>query len=120
MVKKMPEKYEILADVILIDLLLNHNGKNNAVHSRELERRYNISGRVLRSIIRDLRLTGKYPICSCSKGYFYPRTPYEVYETFSRLSASSKSYSILCYNLINNRQNISNAGIFGGFYNDEY
>ena len=63
----------------------NHTGRENAVLSRELERRFAINGRALRRIISKLRQDG-YPICSDCRGYYYARTQDEVNHTVSRLN----------------------------------
>ena len=115
----MLSKYELIASTLLIDLMLDHRGKDNAVHSRVLERRFGISGRVLRSIVRNLRLEEGHPICSCSKGYYYPETQNEIIDTFSSLRASTMSYSKLCEGLLFNKQVLNNIQIFGGCDNDE-
>lgn len=60
----------------------HHNGKGNAVYSRELERRFSLNGRTLRRIISTLRRDGK-PICSGIHGYYYAETRDEVDATFS-------------------------------------
>ena len=90
----------LLGYIVLYTLLLDHRGKENAVHSCKLERNLNISGRTLRKIIRYLRIDVRQPICSCSKGYYYPNTVEEIIETFSRIYASAGSCMTVCNSLI--------------------
>ena len=114
------DKYLQISCTLLIDLMLNHKGKENAVHSCEYERRFNISGGVLRSIIRKIRLQEGYPICSCKKGYFYPETQEEIIDTISRLRSSTRSYLSLCDSLIFNRRNINDGSTFGYLYDEDF
>ena len=48
----------------------HHTGKENSIHSKELEERYDISGRSLRRVIGSLRRDG-VAICSDENGYYY-------------------------------------------------
>ena len=115
----MSGKYICISCNLLVDLILNHRGKHNAVHSRELERRYDISGRALRRIMKDLRETKKHPICSGSIGYFYPATQEEIIETVARLKSSNRSYENLCNCLLSHGQNLGDINIFGGINHDD-
>ena len=66
-----------------------HTGIDNAVFSRELERRFSLNGRSLRRIISYLRREG-YPIGSSATGYFYAENKHEIDLTIHRLSALSR------------------------------
>ena len=59
-----------------------HTGIDNAVFSRELERRFSLNGRSLRRIISYLRREG-YPIGSSATGYFYAENKREIDLTIS-------------------------------------
>lgn len=69
-----------------------HRGENDAIHSRELEEWFNISGRELRYAINRLRSDG-YPICSSDAGYFYANTQDEIERTIRRLNANVSAMS---------------------------
>lgn len=63
----------------------NHIGKANAVHSRELEGLFGLSGRSLRTIIGQLRQDG-VPVCSDGTGYYYADNQKEINATVRRLN----------------------------------
>ena len=54
-----------------------HMGEENAVHSRELEALFSLTGRALRRLISELRKE-EVPICSGKCGYYYARTQAEI------------------------------------------
>ena len=61
-------------------------GKENAVFSRELEKRFLISGRDVRRIVKSLREQG-VPICSdCHCGYYYATNRDEINKTLRGLN----------------------------------
>ena len=64
-----------------------HRGENDAIHSRELEEWFNISGPELRYAINRLRCDG-YPICSSNAGYFYAAKQEEITRTIQRLNSN--------------------------------
>ena len=63
----------------------HHRGKANAVHSRELERLFSLTGRTLRRRISRLRQDG-YPVCSDENGYYYAENQNEINATVCRLN----------------------------------
>ena len=65
---------------ILEYLKKNHKGKNKAIHSKELEDRFNICGRSLRRTVGKLR-RNHHPICSSDGGYYYGISQSEITET---------------------------------------
>lgn len=65
---------------ILNYLKKNHKGRCKAVHSKELESRFDICGRSLRRTVGKLR-RNHYPICSSDSGYFYGSNQTEINET---------------------------------------
>lgn len=71
-----------------------HRGREKAVCSNELERRFCLTGRSLRRRIASLRQRG-VPICSCSCGYYYPITLQDVNATMSWLN-ELVSCPVLC------------------------
>ena len=64
----------------------NHTGKENAVHSKELQRVFSVQGSALRYNISLLRRLG-YPICSDQNGYYYAKTQKEINSTILRLNS---------------------------------
>lgn len=65
---------------ILDYLKKNHKGKQKAIHSKELEVRFNLCGRSLRRTVGRLR-RDRYPVCSSDDGYFYGVNQSEVNDT---------------------------------------
>ena len=63
----------------------NHKGKRNAVHSKELEQHFLMTGRSLRRMISALRMDGE-PICSDETGYYYADSQNEINKTVGRLN----------------------------------
>ena len=63
-----------------------HSGEQNAVVSKEIERRFNIKGSEVRALVNELRCQG-VPICSNSKGYFYATNRDEVESTVNHLNS---------------------------------
>lgn len=66
-------------------LQIYHVGKENAVHSKVLERKLGLNGRTIRRIISSLRQEG-FPICSDESGYYFADTQQEINKTVSRLN----------------------------------
>lgn len=64
----------------------NHVGKENAVHSKELQNVFAIHGSTLRRNISLLRQAG-YPICSDINGYYYAEKQKEINDTVLRLNS---------------------------------
>ena len=65
-------------------LMAKHVGQNNAVHSKKLEKRFNICPRTVRTYVNNLRKSG-YPICSDDTGYWIAKDPKEATRTAKRL-----------------------------------
>lgn len=65
-------------------LVKNHTGKNNAIHSKKLEKRFGICPRTVRNYINRMRKSG-LPICSDDSGYWIGKDPNEVNNTVKRL-----------------------------------
>ena len=55
----------------------HHKGEERAIHSKELEALFSLTGRALRRIISELRKE-EIPICSSKDGYFYAKTQAEI------------------------------------------
>ncbi len=77
--------YKDKKDAILDCLKRCHTGKRNAVHSKELERRFSLDNRSVRRKISALRQEG-YPICSGDIGYYYAESQKEINSTVGRLN----------------------------------
>ena len=58
-------------------LMAKHVGQDNAVHSKKLEKRFNICPRTVRTYVNNLRKSG-YPICSDDTGYWIAKDPKEA------------------------------------------
>ena len=108
------DRMELIRNTILIELILNHRGERNAVHSRELERRFDISGRRIREQIRILRMCEGQPICSSCRGYFYPETAAEIVDTIIRLRVSALSLSDLCRSITLGGLCTAKINVYGG------
>ena len=78
-------RYKDKKDAILDCLKRCHTGKRNAVHSKELERRFSLDNRSVRRKISALRQEG-YPICSGDIGYYYAESQKEINSTVGRLN----------------------------------
>lgn len=113
------DQMEYVRSAILIDLILNHRGEDNAVHSRELERRFGISGRKLREQIRILRTEEGNPVCSSCRGYYYPVSQAEIIKVLMRLKSSSASYDDLCISLAVGGRDSVKVSIYGGDSNEK-
>lgn len=77
---------ENITEKVLEYLKLNHTGKEMAVSSRYLEKKYKLSGRKLRNVINSLRCKGK-PICSDENGYYYAENQREVIGSIRQLNS---------------------------------
>lgn len=73
---KEQELYDYLVD--------NHKGKDKAIHSKLLEKHFNICPRTVRTYVNKLRKSG-LPICSDDSGYWIAGNPGEVNKTVKRL-----------------------------------
>ena len=69
----------------LLDYLIkNHTGKAYAIHSKDLESKFNIASCTVRRYVSDMRKSG-IPICSDETGYWIAANPGEVNGTIKRL-----------------------------------
>lgn len=62
-----------------------HKGKENAIHSKELQKVFDMDGRAIRRKISSLRKDG-VPICSDEDGYYYADNQQEINKTVCRLN----------------------------------
>ena len=69
-----------------------HSGEESAIHSRELEKVFAVTGSKLRFAINQLRSQG-CPICSSDAGYYFADTQNEIERTIQRLNASISAMS---------------------------
>lgn len=65
-------------------LIANHIGENNAIHSKDLEKKFKICPRTVRTYISNLRKSG-VPVCSDETGYWIAADPEEAIKTVKRL-----------------------------------
>ena len=65
-------------------LMDKHYGKEKAVHSKTLEKRFSICSRTVRKYVNNMRKAG-IPICSDDSGYWIAKTPKEANKTVKRL-----------------------------------
>lgn len=61
-----------------------HVGRDNAIHSKKLEKRFDICPRTVRAYVNNLRKAG-YPICSDDTGYWIAKDSKEATRTAKRL-----------------------------------
>ena len=81
----MTEQQKMINEQILRCLMEEHTGKENAVKSKDLEKRFDVSGRTLRQKVNQMRQEG-IPVCSDCTGYFYAENQDEINETVSWLN----------------------------------
>lgn len=65
-------------------LMDKHVGKNKAIHSKKLEKRFGICPRTVRYYVNNLRKSG-VPICSNDSGYWIAKNTKEANQTVKRL-----------------------------------
>ena len=65
-------------------LVKHHTGQDNSIHSKKLEKKFDICPRTVRTYINKLRKSG-LPICSDDSGYWIATNPREVNKTVKRL-----------------------------------
>ena len=65
-------------------LMAKHVGQDKAIHSKKLEKRFDICPRTVRTYVNNLRKAG-IPICSDDSGYWIAANPREVNKTVKRL-----------------------------------
>ena len=89
---------------ILIETFLreHHTGEEKAVHSKDLEDLFLVSGRALRKYIKQLR-DDEVPICSCKDGYYYAKNQMEIKKSAAFLGNLSDSVSSTRMNLLSSR-----------------
>ena len=64
-------------------LMMNHQGKDAAIHSKDLEMLFGICPRTLRYYVSNLRKCG-IPICSDDRGYWIGTNSQEINGTIKR------------------------------------
>lgn len=75
-----------MEEKILCYIKRMHTGRDLAVSSPELERRFGLRGATLRKHINTLRCRG-YPICSDESGYYYAASYVELSDTIRQLNS---------------------------------
>ena len=89
----MRKEYELY-----LYLLSDHIGREHAVHSRELEKHFDLNARAVRYYINKLRKLGK-PICSNESGYWVGRD-------FTEISMNNNLLRIFMREISNNNLSI--------------
>lgn len=75
-----------ITDKFLTYLKKNHKGREKAIQSRSLEKKFQVSNRNIRNIVNSLRCDGQ-PICSDENGYYYAKNKKEVLKCISQLDS---------------------------------
>lgn len=70
-------------------MMKEHNGKDKAITSREIEAIFHCKGTKVREMVNELRCKGT-PICSCGSGYYYSETAEDIHETITHLNGRVK------------------------------
>lgn len=65
-------------------LMAKHVGKDKAIHSKKLEKRFGICPRTVRNYVNNLRKSG-VPVCSNDNGYWIAKNIKEANQTVKRL-----------------------------------
>jgi len=65
-------------------LVKHHTGQDNSIHSKKLEKKFDICPRTVRTYINNLRKSG-LPICSDGTGYWIAKNPKEAIKSAKRL-----------------------------------
>ncbi len=93
---------------VLIEVFLreHHVGEERAVHSKDLEALFFMSGRALRRCIKQLR-EEEVPICSSKNGYFYAKNQAEIKKSATALGNFSDSISSTRMKLLSSRAPIA-------------
>ena len=89
---------------VLIEVFLreHHMGEERAVHSKDLEALFFMSGRALRRCIHQLR-SEEIPICSSKNGYYYAKNQAEIKRSAESLGQFSDSVSSTRMSLLSSR-----------------
>ena len=93
----------MIQDDILREIKIYHKGKDKAILSAALERRYMMAGAAVRDCIRALRRSGN-PVGSCDKGYFYCANKNELEELVANLKGRALSMLKTVSQLEKNRE----------------
>ena len=75
-----------ITDEFLTYLKNNHKGREKAIQSRSLEKKFQVNNRNIRNIVNALRCDGN-PICSDENGYYYAANKKEVLRSISQLDS---------------------------------
>lgn len=87
----MKQTERLKRDNLLIDYILQHKGKNNAVHASEIaeylnKNNFNVAVGTIHPLINTLKMERHLPICSTiSGGFFWARNMAEIKEYIDNL-----------------------------------
>ena len=80
----------------------HHTGRENAIISKELERKYHTDKWGVYYMVTTLRQLG-IPICSCWEGYFFPERYSEVTETVTRFEKYGRTLAATGKKMLNSK-----------------
>lgn len=100
------------AELRLIVVLLDHEGKENSIKSKEIEKSLSLKGSQVRELVHLLRIKG-VPVGSGQTGYFLCGNEEEQIHTINQLTSRKKQIEAAisgmnhrCYNRLNFRKEI--------------
>lgn len=98
----------------LIVVLLDHEGKENSIKSKEIEKAFSLKGSQIRDLVHSLRTKG-VPVGSGQTGYFLCGNEEEQIHTINQLTSRKNQIEAAvngmnhhCYNRLNFRKEILN------------
>ena len=108
MAKPMSKKAKKLTVHVWKDL--NASSINKKLFSKQIERRYGLSGAEIRSIIHQLRLEGK-PVCSGDKGYWLAHSLIDARSTINHLRSRARSMMEIANSIESNLKKEEQQGL---------
>ena len=71
-------------------MMIKGRTSNNPIKSSEIERKLHIAGVTVREIVHRARTVDNLPVCSDSKGYYFPMNKSEADRTIRQLRSRAK------------------------------
>ena len=81
------KKHSLKGSILYI---IKSHKKENAIKSKKLRETLGCDGRIIRTLIHELRVEDNIPICSGNNGYFYPDDISEARHSVNRLRSSAR------------------------------